>query len=54
VQRIAAEFPHRVTSADDVPDATQVYREVLEKQADASVVIVTGVTPCRKRPPERD
>lgn len=41
VQRIAAGFPHRVKSSDDVPDATQVYRDVLEKQPDASVVIVT-------------
>lgn len=41
VQRIAAEFPHRVQSAADVPDATLVYRDVLEKQPEASVVIVT-------------
>ncbi|MBI2479350.1 MAG: nucleoside hydrolase [Planctomycetia bacterium] len=41
VQRIAAEFSHRVTAADDVRDAAQVYREVLEKQADGSVIIVT-------------
>lgn len=39
--RIAAEFPHDVKSADNVPDATQVYREVLEKQPDHSVTIVT-------------
>ena len=38
---IAKEFPHHVNSANDVPDATLVYREVLEKQADHSVVIVT-------------
>lgn len=41
VARIATEFPHRVKSAADVPDATLVYRDVLEKQPDASVVIVT-------------
>lgn len=38
---IAKEFPHRVTSPDAVPDAVKVYREVLAKQADRSVVIVT-------------
>ena len=41
VQRIAQEFPNRVKSADDVPDAALVYREVLEKQPDHSVVVVT-------------
>ncbi|MEA3209797.1 MAG: hypothetical protein QOE70_2854 [Chthoniobacter sp.] len=40
-ERIAHEFPNRIKSADDVPDATLVYREVLEKQSDHSVVIVT-------------
>jgi len=39
--RIAAEFPHRVKSDADVPDAALVYRDVLEKQPDRSVVIVT-------------
>jgi hypothetical protein len=39
--RIAAEFPHRVKSGDDVPDASLVYRDVLEKQPDQSVTIVT-------------
>ncbi|MGV3660559.1 MAG: DUF4185 domain-containing protein [Prosthecobacter sp.] len=39
--RIASEFPHRVKSADGVPDAVQVYREVLEEQPDHSVVVVT-------------
>ncbi len=38
---IAAEFPHDVKSSDNVPDATQVYREVLEQQPDQSVTIVT-------------
>jgi hypothetical protein len=41
VQRIAQEFPNRVKSADDVPDAVLVYRDVLEKQPDHSVVVVT-------------
>jgi hypothetical protein len=39
--RIAREFPHQVRSADDVPDAVDVYRRVLAAQADRSVVIVT-------------
>ncbi|MEP6668677.1 MAG: nucleoside hydrolase [Chthoniobacter sp.] len=41
VSHIAADFPHRVKSADDVPDATLTYRDVLEKQPDQSVTIVT-------------
>jgi hypothetical protein len=39
--RIAAEFPHRFNAGVEVPDATLVYREVLEKQPDHSVVVVT-------------
>jgi len=39
--RLAAEFPLGVKSAGDVPDATTVYREVLERQPDHSVVLVT-------------
>ena len=38
---IAKAFPHRVTSVDAVPDAVAVYREVLAKQPDHSLVIVT-------------
>src|SRR6266511_4006914 len=38
---IATEFPTRVKSGADVPDATLVYRDVLEKQPDQSVTIVT-------------
>lgn len=41
VSRIAAEFPHRFKAGGDVPDATLIYRDVLEKQPDHSVVIVT-------------
>lgn len=40
-QRIAEEFPHRLKSAADAPDATAVYRQVLAAQPDGSVVIVT-------------
>lgn len=39
--RIAADFPHRVKSAEAVQDAAEVYRQVLERQPDGSVVIVT-------------
>ena len=39
--KIAEEFPHRVTTAEAVPDAAAVYREVLAEQPDHSVVIVT-------------
>jgi len=39
--RIAADFPNRVKSPEDVPDATVTYRDVLEKQSDHSVIIVT-------------
>ncbi len=38
---VAEEFPHRLKSADDAPDAAMLYREVLAKQADASVVMVS-------------
>lgn len=39
--QIAKAFPHRVTSAEAIPDAVTVYREILAKQPDHSVVIVT-------------
>ena len=39
--RIATDFPHGVKSAEDVPDATEVYRDVWAAQPDASAVIVT-------------
>lgn len=41
VQGIAKEFAHRPWTAEEVPDAAQVYRDVLEKQPDHSVIIVT-------------
>ncbi len=40
-ERIAAEFPHDLKSADDAPDVTALYRETLAKQPDKSVVLVT-------------
>ena len=40
-QGIAAEFPHALKSAQDAPDAALVYRQVLAKQPDRSVVIVS-------------
>lgn len=39
--RIAREFPHRVGSGSAIPDAVEVYREILSKQPDRSVVLVT-------------
>lgn len=39
--RLAAEFPHRFQDPTKVPDALTIYRDVLEKQPDASVTIVT-------------
>lgn len=39
--QIAKEFPHRVKSPDSVPDASLVYRDVLEQASDRSVVVVT-------------
>ena len=43
---IAAKFPHRFPSSKDYPDAVTLYREVLAKQPDGSVVIV-AVGPLR-------
>ncbi|MES2596199.1 MAG: nucleoside hydrolase [Verrucomicrobiota bacterium] len=39
--KIAKEFPHCVISDETVPEAVTVYRDVLEKQADHSVIIIT-------------
>jgi inosine-uridine nucleoside N-ribohydrolase len=40
-QGIAQEFPHALKSAADAPDAALVYRQVLAKQPDRSVVMVS-------------
>ncbi|MDB5295983.1 MAG: nucleoside hydrolase, partial [Phycisphaerales bacterium] len=40
-ERIAAEFPHDLTSGDDAPDARRVYRDALAAQPDHSVTVVT-------------
>jgi inosine-uridine nucleoside N-ribohydrolase len=40
-QQLAQEFPHAIQSDQDVPDAVQVFRDVLERQADQSVVVAT-------------
>jgi hypothetical protein len=40
-QGIAEEFPHALKSAEDAPDAALVYRQVLAKQPDRSVVMVS-------------
>ena len=39
--KIPQEFPQPLKATADAPEATQVYRDVLEKQPDQSVVIVT-------------
>lgn len=39
--KVAKDFPTKVKSTADVPDAVTVYRDVLEKQPDQSVTIVT-------------
>ena len=39
-QAIAQEFPHRLKSAEDAPDAALVYRQVLAGQPDRSVVMI--------------
>ncbi len=41
VKRLGEEFPHQLKSGDEAPDAALLYREVLEKQPDHSVVVVT-------------
>lgn len=40
-QSVAETYPHSVTSPDALPDAVQLYRQVLAGQPDSSVVIVT-------------
>ena len=39
--KVAAEFPGKLKSTADAPPAVDVYRDVLEKQPDGSVTIVT-------------
>ena len=39
--QIADEFPHRIRSADEVPDAALLYRRVLAEQPDRSVVMIS-------------
>ena len=38
---LIAKYPHRIMSNNDVPDAPALYREILSKQPDHSVTIVT-------------
>lgn len=40
-QAVAEEFPHALKSAEDAPDAALLYRQVLAKQPDRSVVMVS-------------
>jgi inosine-uridine nucleoside N-ribohydrolase len=41
LQQVAAEFPHRIETNADAPDAVEVYREVLAKAEPGQVKIVT-------------
>ena len=38
---LIAKYPHSIKSNSDVPDAAELYRKILSKQADHSVTIVT-------------
>jgi inosine-uridine nucleoside N-ribohydrolase len=38
---VAQEFPHRIKSSGDLPEASKLYRRILAKQQDRSVVLVT-------------
>ncbi|MVM29673.1 nucleoside hydrolase [Spirosoma sp. HMF4905] len=38
---IVARYPHRIQSNNDVPDAIALYRQILAKQPDRSVTIIT-------------
>ena len=38
---LIAKYPHRIKGNNDVPDAAELYREILSKQPDHSVTIVT-------------
>ena len=40
-EAIAKEFPHRLKLADDTPDATKLYRQILAAQPDGTVVMVS-------------
>ncbi len=42
IRRIGEDFPNRFKAGTEVPDALAIYREVLEKQPDHSVVVVTA------------
>jgi inosine-uridine nucleoside N-ribohydrolase len=38
---LVVKFPHRIKSSNDAPDAVSVYRSILAKEPDNSVVVVT-------------
>ena len=40
-ETIAKEFPHKLKSAEDAPDAALLYRKILAQQSDKSVVMVS-------------
>jgi len=41
LDKVAAEFPHRLKSNDDAPDAVYLYRKILSEEQDNSVTILT-------------
>jgi len=41
MEALPARFPHKINKTGDAPDAVKVYRSILAKEKDASVVIVT-------------
>ncbi|GHT54814.1 hypothetical protein AGMMS49982_20110 [Bacteroidia bacterium] len=57
-EALAAHFPHRLNATSDVPDAVQIYRRILAKEPDASVVVVTvgfltNLTALLQSPPDQ-
>jgi purine nucleosidase len=40
-RQVAAEFPHRLKSHEEAADATALYRKLLSRSPDSSVVIIT-------------
>jgi inosine-uridine nucleoside N-ribohydrolase len=57
-EALAAHFPHRLNETSDVTDAVQIYRRILAKEPDASVVVVTvgfftNLTALLQSPPDK-
>jgi len=41
LDKVASEFPHKLTSNEEAPDAVEVYRKILSTEEDKSVIILT-------------